>query len=110
MQLSKQEWKLFRERLPQWQEAYMQHLVEEYQALLEKPGEASDKFWALDERIKADKKKPGVLLRVDKQTAVLDIVWFIHNGVIGMEALDGFSDETKDCVQFFLGRMKDQSC
>ena len=30
MELSKSDWKLFRERLPNWQERYMDNLIREY--------------------------------------------------------------------------------
>lgn len=42
------DWKLFRQRLPGWQEAYMQKLIDEYTAMLTGPGAASDKFWDLE--------------------------------------------------------------
>ena len=54
MDISKTDWKLFREKLPGWQEAYMERLNNEYVALLTSNEKASDKFWALDERIKQD--------------------------------------------------------
>ena len=55
MDISKTDWKLFKEKLPGWQEAYMERLNNEYVALLTSNEKASDKFWALDERIKQDR-------------------------------------------------------
>ena len=52
MEVSKSDWKLFRERIGDWQEAYMERLVKEYMDLLEGEKNASDKFWKLEERIK----------------------------------------------------------
>ena len=46
------DWKLFREKLPEWQEAYMERLAKEYMELLSSDRQASDKFWELDKRIK----------------------------------------------------------
>ena len=40
--ISKQDWKLFREKLPGWQEHYMERLIKEYIDLLSAPGNASD--------------------------------------------------------------------
>ena len=40
----------------------MGKLVEEYKALLNGNAQASDKFWALWERMKRDKRSPGVML------------------------------------------------
>lgn len=49
---TERDWKLFRSRLPQWQEAYMEKLNREYVTLLTSDRSASEKFWALEERIK----------------------------------------------------------
>ena len=60
MDISKKDWKLFRERLSGWQENYMEGLVKAYADFLnddKKP--ASDKFWELEKRIKEDKRHPG---------------------------------------------------
>ena len=49
MDISKKDWKLFRERLSGWQENYMESLVKEYANFLnddKKP--ASEKFWELE--------------------------------------------------------------
>ena len=66
MEVSKSDWKLFRERLPQWQERYMKHLVKKYIDLLNSNDSASDKFWKLEKRIKNDSKNPGVILQLKK--------------------------------------------
>ena len=58
MEISKSDWKLYREKLPIWQEKYMERLTAEYIELLNSDKSASDKFWELEERIYADKKKP----------------------------------------------------
>ena len=42
------DWKMFRKKLPGWQEAYMEKLNREYAALLSGSGPASKKFWALE--------------------------------------------------------------
>ena len=57
---SEQDWKLFRSKLPGWQEAYMKKLNQEYIELLSGAGNASSKFWALEKRIREDQKDCGV--------------------------------------------------
>ena len=52
--ISKPDWKLFQEKLPQWQEQYMGRLLEEYIELLNSSGNPSDRFWKLEKRIKDD--------------------------------------------------------
>ena len=45
-QISKKDWKLYREKLPQWQERYMEGLIQEYIDFLSDEGiQASTKFW-----------------------------------------------------------------
>ena len=39
------DWKLFRKRLPDWQERYMEKLIEEYKVYLSSDEPASSKFW-----------------------------------------------------------------
>lgn len=41
---TKQDWKLFKEKLPGWQEAYMDKLNREYMEILNGEGNPSDKF------------------------------------------------------------------
>ena len=67
MNISKKDWKLFRERLSGWQENYMEGLVKEYANFLnddKKP--ASEKFWELEKRIKDDKRYPEVIMEMSK--------------------------------------------
>ncbi|MGN1155913.1 MAG: hypothetical protein ACI4TK_07035 [Agathobacter sp.] len=66
MEISKSDWKLFRVRIAEWQEDYMERLVKEYIDMLNGTGNASDKFWELEKRIKKDKKHPGVILELSK--------------------------------------------
>ena len=42
--VNESDWKLFRSRMTDWQEAYMDRLNQEYIALLSAPGDASDKW------------------------------------------------------------------
>lgn len=57
---SEKDWKLFRNKISDWQEAYMEKLDKEYIVLLSGEGNASDKFWKLEKRIREDKKDCGV--------------------------------------------------
>ena len=94
MDISKKDWKLFRERLSNWQEKYMEGLVEAYANFLnddKKP--ASEKFWELEKRIKEDKRHPGVIMEVNKSEVIWDIVRLIRLKVITYDDLSDFSDE-----------------
>ena len=82
MEVSKKDWKLFRACIGEWQEAYMERLTKEYIDLLSGDENASDKFWKLEERIKKDKKHPGVMLELSKENMIFDIVALINRDVI----------------------------
>ena len=65
---TKKDWKLYRERIGDWQEAYMEKLVQKYVEYLQENLPESDEFWKLEKRIKNDKKKPGVLIELQKSS------------------------------------------
>lgn len=102
MDTLKQDWKLFRERIGGWQEDYMERLTKEYITLLSSDKDASEKFWELEKRIKSDRKRPGVSLRLEKGEMIYHLVMLIRDGVITFENLDGFSDELKEEVRCIL--------
>ena len=102
MEISKSDWKLFREKLPEWQERYMERLVKKYIELLSSPGNASDHFWELEKRIKKDRKHPGVILEMRKSEAIWDIAILVRKKVISLKDLDGFSQELIDAVKLIL--------
>ena len=106
MDISKKDWKLYREKLPGWQERYMEGLVEEYIEMLsndDKP--ASEKFWTLEKRIKNDRKHPGVIIDVRKSNALYDIIRFIALDVITYDDLADFSEDLKKDIEFLLERL-----
>lgn len=102
MECSKQDWKIFKNKIGVWQENYMEHLIQEYIKLLNEEKPASEKFWILEEQIQKDKKKPGVLIPLRPSTMIVDIVDLIHDGVITIEDLEEFSDDVKEKVKMIL--------
>lgn len=105
MEISKKDWELFREKLAVWQENYMARLIKEYIALLSAGDRnASDKFWELDNKIRTDRRHPGVILNVRKSEAIYDILRLIRLGVITYEDLSDFSEELQQTVKLILDR------
>ena len=49
--VAESDWKLFKKMLPQWQERYMEKLIDQYIEMLNGDSEASSRFWALEERL-----------------------------------------------------------
>ena len=88
-QAEEKDWKLFRKLLPGWQEAYMERLTKEYVELLTSDRQASDKFWALDKRIKEDKRRTGVLARgVSRSNLVQLIIDLIYEEAITAQIIN----------------------
>lgn len=83
----------------------MNHLNKEYIALLNSnDGNPSDKFWKLEERIKKEKRHPGITIEMRKSSAVFDIAGLIICKVITYEDLIDFSDELKEAIKMILDR------
>ena len=96
-QINEKDWKLFRSRLPGWQEAYMEKLLQEYAGILNGDGLASDKFWVLDERIRQDKRNPGVLITEMRRSRMrANLLRLLDYKVITPEDLECFSDELRE--------------
>ena len=92
---SESDWKLFRKRLPEWQERHMQSLLDEYAAVIAGGGNPSTKFWKLEERLKKDVRHVGVQAKISRSKMHFDLLSLLHEKAITMSDLDGFSDELK---------------
>lgn len=99
---TKADWTLFKNKIVDWQEAYMNKLNKEYIELLSEDANPSEKFWKLDKRIKADRKKTGVQLEMSRSNLIYNLLSLINDGAIGFEDLEEFSDELKETVSFFV--------
>ena len=103
MDIIKKDWKLFQEKIPGWREKYMEGLVKEYVEFLNddtKP--ASEKFRKLEERIKKDKRHPGIVMELSKSEMIWDIVRLIRLNVIVYDDLSDFSDALQQEVKRIL--------
>ena len=100
VEVTKADWKLFREKLSNWQENYMEKLNKEYVELLMGEGLASEKFWELEKRIKQDMRHSGVVMEMRKSEMVYDLVRLVREKVICESDLEGFSEDIKEAVSF----------
>ncbi|MBQ9301833.1 multidrug transporter [Butyrivibrio sp.] len=98
------DWKLFRKKIADWQENYMDKLNHEYIELLSGDGNPSDKFWKLDERLKEDKKFKGVQVHMSRSEMIFNILDLLREGAITQDDLSDFSDELKDTIRAFTDR------
>ena len=99
MEITKQDWCLFRNKIAAWQEAYMEQLNQAYMDILSGQGNPSEKFWLLEKRINHDKKRCGVVIQMRKQNLPFDLAALINNGVITFSDIQEFSEELKDFVK-----------
>ena len=99
---SKADWKLFRERLPEWQENYMARLCDEYAAILTGKERGSEAFWTIEKRIREDKKQPGVMAQVSKSEMPWIVLGLLRDQAITLEDLDGFSDDLQGRMEFLM--------
>lgn len=97
------DWRLFRNKLPEWQEAYMDGLNREYIQLLSDSRAPSENFWELERRIREDKHRAGVCLEMRQSVMLDNIIRLLREGVITVEDINDFSDELKDAVRFVSG-------
>ena len=102
MEISKQDWLLFRKKIGEWQEAYMKKLLLEYAELLRSESLASEKFWELEKRIKHDKRSRGVVLEIREQNVLYDLAAMVLDGIITLDNLEDFTDDLKDTVRFMV--------
>ena len=101
---TKKDWTLFKNKIADWQESYMDKLNKEYIELLSEDANPSEKFWKLDKRIKEDRKKTGVQLEMSRSKLINNIISLINDGTISFENLEEFSDELKETISAFIGR------
>lgn len=101
---SKRDWKLYREKIGDWQEHYMEKLVKKYADYLCSDLPASTKFWEMEKRIRRDRKTPGVCIELRKSDMFWDIAGLINDRVISMDDLEEFSDDLKEAVALILRR------
>ena len=105
-QVKEADWKLFRKKLPLWQEAYMDKLNQEYIQLLAGEGLASDKFWELEKRIRTDKKCVGVVADMRRSQLYSNLLSLLVNEIIQEDDLDGFSEELTETVKYAARQSK----
>ncbi|WP_302158148.1 hypothetical protein, partial [uncultured Acidaminococcus sp.] len=101
------DWKLFRKRLPGWQENYMATLLEQYKAILEEDTQAAERFHKLEDELLEHRKDAGVLCEMRRSRMFSNILCLIHEGAITQDDLEGFSEELRKRVADWL-KMEEQ--
>lgn len=94
-EVEESDWKIFRKRVPQWQEDYMKKLNKEYINILSRNGSAAKNFWDLENRVFKDKRRVGVAIDMRRSKMLINILDLLEDHVINLEDLDEFSEELR---------------
>ena len=76
-------------------------------AILSGPGKASDNFWALEKRLREDKRRVGVVAEMSRSRMEMNIAQLLYDGTITLEDLDGFSDEIRTTMGAYMRLWRD---
>lgn len=106
MGVTKTDWKLFREKISVWQERYMDRLIEEYKEILNRDSASSEKFWILEQKIRQDKKNPGVRIELDKAEMSWQVFQMYVEGTVTDEDLKDFSEEFRSEIDRMVKMVK----
>ncbi len=105
-EVNEKDWKLYRKRLPDWQEKYMDRLNHEYiQLLCDTKKNALDRFWELERRIKQDKYAVGVSAEMRRSKMYQNLISLIDEGAITIDDLEGFSEELIEKLKWRFGEI-----
>ena len=100
MDVKERDWKLFRKKLPGWQEAFIEKLDQEYAAILSDSSISSAKrFWEVEKRIRQDRKLTGVICEMRRSMMYFNLMSLLDEGAITLSDLDEFSDELKENIR-----------
>lgn len=80
----------------------MAKLCSEYAKLLSSFALSSEKFWALDERIRQDKRRANVWVRMSRSEMPFIILRLLDEGSITLDDLTEFSDEMRAFAEFHI--------
>lgn len=102
-QSEEKDWELYREKRSEWHKAYMERLIKEYMELLAEDKAASEKFWALDKRIRADRQSLGVRVIEERRSKLQNILTgLIIEHVISVDDLQDFSEELRESTSRWI--------
>ena len=96
---SENDWKLYKSKIADWQEGYMEKLCKEYIDLLSSDRLSSDRFWELENRIREDKRATGVVVNNSRSNMISNILDLLHEGAITLDDLNDFSEELRERIK-----------
>ena len=102
--VSEKDWRLFRSKIADWQEAYIEKLNKDYLNLLSGDGYASERFWKLAERIQQDKRRAGVQCERRRSNMHFAIISLLRDNAITLDDLSDFTEELQNDMKHYFGQ------
>lgn len=103
--ISENDWRLFRSKISDWQEAYIEKLNKDYINILSGDGYASERFWKLAERIQQDKSRAGVQCARRRSNMQFAIISLLRDGAITLDDLSDFTEELQNDMKHYFDQM-----
>ncbi len=100
--VNENDWRIFRELFPVWQEEYMEKLFEKYVNLLQSRGDCLEKFHRLEKMMDREYYKACFKTEMSRSKLWMNIVNLLSDGVITEEDIAPFSSEMKEKVSFVM--------
>lgn len=94
------DWKLFRTKIVEWQEAYMNKLNHKIAKLLaDEKLSATDRFWKAERIINREKKSAGVIVQMSRSMFKLNLLQLLKTNAITLDDLSDFSSELQEEIK-----------
>ena len=94
------DWKLFRVKIVEWQENYMNKLNHKLAKLLiDEKVSAAERFWKAEKIINREKKSAGVIIQMSRSMLKLNLLKLLKEKAITLEDLSDFSPELQDEIK-----------
>ena len=93
------DWKVYKSKIADWQEDYMERLCKEYIELLSSDKLPSERFWELEKRINTDKRATGVIATNSRSKLIGNILDLLREGAITFDDLTDFSEELQERIK-----------
>ena len=94
------DWKLFRVKIVEWQERYMDKVNKKLIKLLsDEKLPPSEKFWKAEKLIIREKKSAGVIVEMSRSRFKINLIKLLNEKAITMDDLADFSPELQEEIK-----------
>ena len=94
------DWKLFRVKIVEWQERYMDKVNKKLIKLLsDEKLPPSEKFWKAEKLIFREKKSAGVIVEMSRSMFKINLLRLLNEKAITLEDLVDFSPELQEEIK-----------